>query len=90
MQGGVGYNKDGFLQVLTRHRSQNASRLPVAWKDEGIKDVVYIVLREVHDQARAKRGTTTHAAVPYRARRDKHLVGPGEARKSLQERTKSC
>ncbi|KAF2689057.1 hypothetical protein K458DRAFT_383723 [Lentithecium fluviatile CBS 122367] len=72
-----GYTKDGFLQALARYRFQSASRVPVAWKDEGPDDAVHNLLKEVYGKTTAERDYRPHAPVPYGERSDKYAEGPG-------------
>ena len=81
VQGGEGYIKDGFLAVLARLRFQARARFPVAWKDESAENGVHILLKEVHHRAEVERNSKPHPAVPYRARKDRHVIGPDLAHK---------
>jgi hypothetical protein len=84
IQGGKTSKKDGFLQTIARYRFQNTPRVPVVWKDEGPDDSAHTFLKNMHDQAMAERDYKSHTAVPYRARRDKHVIGPTvEANRTL-------
>jgi hypothetical protein len=76
LQDGNSGVKDGFLQTLAWYRFHRTSREPIVWPDEGPQSSVHSFLKDAYEQTIARQNRKLHAAVPYRARRDKHVLGP--------------